>query len=149
MRHLGKAICLVFEQFHTAGIQVHREVLSMLRLNVRMETSLADNRTQFAFPPEEARKFTDACDAMLLLHHKVALHYAQNGVQLFEVTRKCHLLQHVGILAGNIKSRATWCLSGEDFMQKSQLMAQAAVRGFQSTKVIAKLARKYRIAAHL
>ena len=66
------------------------------------ERLLADNRREFAFPPEEARKFTDACDVMLLLHQKVALHYAQNGVQLFDVTSKCHLLQHLGILAGSI-----------------------------------------------
>ena len=149
IRHLGKALCKVWETLHDPTVQIHREILLMLRCNVAMESVIEEFRYRYALPPAPAEKFRQNCDAMLLIQAKIARFYAENGLQLFDLTSKCHLLQHLGILAAFISPRTTWCFSGEDFMKKSQTLAQSAVRGLPCTKVMGKMASKYRLALQL
>ena len=146
VRHLGRALALVFEQFYNNALQTHREILLMLQLNVEMENILEANRNEYALPGDEAARFEGACDSMLILNGKIARTFAENGLQLFDLTAKAHLLQHLGILARGISPRVTWCFAGEDFQRRAQQLAQSAVRGLQPTAVMGKMARKYRLA---
>ena len=146
VRHLGRALCLVFQECHNEHLEVHREILLMLQLNAEMENILEANKDHYAFPGPEAARFTTACDSMLVLQSKIARAFAESGVQLFDLTSKTHLLQHLGMLARAISPRVTWCFAGEDFQKKAQQMAQAAVRGLKPSSVMVKIARKYRLA---
>ena len=149
IRHLGRALRVVFEKFYNPAIEVHREILLMLRFNNAMERILEENRFEYSLPPAAAQEFRQACDGMLLLQAKIARHFAESGCQLFDLTTKCHLLQHLGLLGGAISPRVTWCFSGEDFMQKSQCLAQACARGTPGHLVMPKMAGKYRVALQL
>ena len=146
VRHLGRALALVFEEFYNNALQTHREILLMLQLNVEMENILEANRNEYALLGDEAARFEGACDSMLILNGKIARAFAENGLQLFDLTAKVHLLQHLGILARGISPRVTWCFAGEDFQRRAQQLAQSAVRGLQPTAVMGKMARKYRLA---
>ena len=105
IRHLGKALYVVWLKFHKKDLQIHRDIALVLKLNCAMETLIEDYRTEYSFPPEAARRFQSACDGMLLMLSKVAKHYAEEGQQFFDLTNKWHFLQHLGLLAGGISPR--------------------------------------------
>ena len=149
VRHLGRALSRVFDDFMNDALQIHRDISRMLHFNIEMENILEQNRAKYALPEEEATRFARSCDAMLLLQERIARHFAISGSQLFNLTSKSHMLQHLGILARAINPRLTWCWSGEDFMQQTQALAQSAVRGVRATDVMTKMARKYRVGLHL
>ena len=149
IRHLGFALTIVFRRFMNKNLQVHREVLYMLEANNRMEKLLEENRTQWAFDAEPAMQFEEACEQMFLLQARVARHFAESGERLFDMTPKCHFLQHLAIMAKGISPRVTWCFAGEDMMQRVQTLAQSSSRGVHVTRVMAKMIRKYRLALKL
>ena len=132
VRHLGRALSRVFDDFMNDALQIHRDISRMLHFNIEMENILEQNRAKYALPEEEATRFARSCDAMLLLQERIARHVAI-----------------LGILARAINPRLTWCWSGEDFMQQTQALAQSAVRGVRATDVMTKMARKYRVGLHL
>ena len=149
LRHLGHALTLVFQKFMNPHLQVHREILLMLQANNFMERLLEENRFRYSLSTSDARRFEEACNSMLLLQASVARHFAEAGKQLFDVTSKCHLLQHLAMTAGGVNPRVTWCFSGEDMMQKMQCLAQSSSRGVHVTRVMSKMIRKYRIAMEM
>ena len=53
-----------------------------------MEDIISERRASFSLPPEAAERFTNSC-AGWLLQAKIAGHFAEDGVQLFNVTSKC------------------------------------------------------------
>ena len=125
-------------------------IVELLRkLNNRMEDIVSERRRGFALPPEAAANFRESCNGMLVLQAKVARHFAENGIQLFNVTSKCHLVQHLALMSDILNPQVIWCFAGEDMMQKAQRMAQAACRGVKPWQVCAKMAEKYRLALHL
>ena len=105
IRHLGKALQIVWLKFYNKRLGVHRDIALILKLNCAMESIIEDNRSEYAFPPEAATRFRTSCDGMLLLLSKTAKHFAEDGQQFFDLTSKNHLLQHLGILAGGISPR--------------------------------------------
>ena len=146
IRHLGFALTLVFKKFMNAGLRVHREILYMLQANNTMERLLSENRTRWSFDAESAAQFATACSEMLSLQARVARHFAESGEQLFDMTPKCHFLQHLAIMSNGISPRVTWCWAGEDFMHRAQVLAQSSSRGIHCTRVMSKMIRKYRVA---
>ena len=60
-----------------------------------MEQLITDCREDISFPPAEATRFAKACERMLTLHAALANHFAEEETDLFTLTSKCHMLQHI------------------------------------------------------
>ncbi|OLP80377.1 hypothetical protein AK812_SmicGene39217 [Symbiodinium microadriaticum] len=92
IRHLGKALYVVWLKFQKKDLQIHRDIALVLKLNCAMETLIEDYRTEYSFPPEAARRFQSACDGMLLMLSKVAKHYAE---VMKKICRKYRIALHL------------------------------------------------------
>jgi hypothetical protein len=149
IKSFGRVLVDIFNRHHNPAIEIHREVLLMLRLNVQMEDILSEHRSQITLPPSAAAAFEEATSGHLLLYAQLAKHFAEEGLQLFDLTSKFHLLQHLSLLARHVSPRCVWCFSGEDLMSRVQLLAQSCSRGVHPLSVVSKMARHYRIALHL
>eukprot|EP00439_Symbiodinium_sp_Y106_P030300 s2_g3.t1 len=57
IRHLGKALQIVWLKFYNKRLGVHRDIALILKLNCAMESIIEDNRSEYAFPPEAATRF--------------------------------------------------------------------------------------------
>jgi hypothetical protein len=86
---------------------------------------------------------------MLLLLTQIADHFVEEGLKVFDITSKSHMLQELAILSRCINPKVIWCFMGEDQMQRMQQIAKACVRGNKVDQQTSKLARHYRLALHL
>ncbi|CAE7347940.1 unnamed protein product, partial [Symbiodinium sp. KB8] len=53
VRHLGRALSRVFDDFMNDALQIHRDISRMLHFNIEMENILEQNRAKYALPEEE------------------------------------------------------------------------------------------------
>ena len=109
IRHFAPAIFHLWTYHMNPDLEVHQQIKLLLKFSVQMEQLLTDNREEIAFPPDDARKFTAACSNMLSLHASVANHFAEEGTELFTLTSKCHMLQHIALLAPCLSPRLVPC----------------------------------------
>ncbi|CAE7780475.1 unnamed protein product [Symbiodinium necroappetens] len=149
VRHLIRPMLDTWLFFCNSRLHVHQQISLMLKQNVLMESVLTDYKEALQFPAKAAQAFRDATTNMLLLHAAVATHFAHSGIQVFDLTSKFHLLQHIADYSEYISPRVVWCFSGEDLMRHTQKLAQSSSRGVGPCRVVGKMARKYRLALHL
>ncbi|CAE7526142.1 unnamed protein product [Symbiodinium sp. CCMP2592] len=149
LKNFGRALLHVWEQCMKPHIQTHQQILLMFQMNVKMEDLLSEHKTLWVLPEAAAREFRESARAMLLVYNAVARHFAEEGLQLFDITSKFHLLQHITDYADCVSPRLVWCFSGEDLMRHMQHLAQSCSRGVKPVTVVNKMARKYRLAMHL
>ena len=121
----------------------------MLKQNVHLEQMITYHKDDFCLPPGAAQEFQETTTAMLLLLTQVAEHFIAEGVKLFDITSKAHMLQELAVLSRSINPKVTWCFMGEDQMQRMQQVAKACVRGNRVDQQAAKIARHYRLGLHL
>lgn len=149
IRHFGKALLALFESQMNPGIQLHKRIALMLKHNVHLENLITEYKQDFAFPPGPAQEFEECTSSMLLLLTQIADHFVGEGLKLFDITSKSHMLQELSILARSINPSTTWCFMGEDMQQRMQQIAKTCVKGNRADKQTTKLARHYRLALHL
>lgn len=149
IRHFADIIVHLWQRHMSSELLVHKQIHLLLKLSARMEQLITDNREEIAFPPPEARKFATACQEMLSLHAVLANHFAEEETDLFTLTSKCHMLQHISLLAGCINPRLVWCFSGEDMQNRVQQLAQASVKGNNAASAVNKIVRHYRLAMQI
>ena len=78
IKNFGRALLYVFEAFCNQRLEVHRQVLLMLKLNVRMEDLLSEHKACFAFPAAAAAaEFRQCTGDMLLLHAAISRHFPE------------------------------------------------------------------------
>ena len=96
-----------------------------------------------------ADEFEEAAFAMARLQSEVAEHFqAAVGEPLFDITIKTHLVCHSAKESRHINPRLVWCFSGEDYMRRSQELAQSCVRGNKPYDVTNKMANHFRLGLH-
>ncbi|CAK9077599.1 unnamed protein product, partial [Durusdinium trenchii] len=139
IRHFADIIVHLWQRHMSSELLVHKQIHLLLKLSARMEQLITDNREEIAFPAPEARKFAKACQEMLSLHAVLANHFAEEETDLFTLTSKCHMLQHISLLAGCINPRLVWCFSGEDMQNRVQQLAQASVKGNNAASAVNKI----------
>ncbi|CAK9091525.1 unnamed protein product [Durusdinium trenchii] len=147
--HFADIIVHLWQRHMSSELLVHKQIHLLLKLSARMEQLITDNREEIAFPAPEARKFAKACQEMLSLHAALANHFAEEETDLFTLTSKCHMLQHISLLAGCINPRLVWCFSGEDMQNRVQQLAQASVKGNNAASAVNKIVRHYRLAMQI
>lgn len=148
VRHFGPALLSLWQRHMNSAITIHRQIELILKANIALEQYISDYKGEFAFPPLVAQRFEETCNTMLLLQSQVAEHFVGEGLKLFDITSKTHMLQELAIASKYISPRVVWAFMGEDQMQRVQKVAQSCTRGVGVSVQSVKLARHYRLGLH-
>ena len=111
IRYFAPVILHLWTQHMSPEMEVHQKILLLLKFSAQMEELITENREELSFPPSDARRFASACENMLTLHASLANHFAEEGTDLFTLTSKCHMLQHIALLAHCLSPRLDTCLT--------------------------------------
>ena len=95
----------LWQAFMNPALKVHKQIRLMLEANAHLEDLLTEYEQDVAFPPPVADDFENTCCTMLCLHGQVAAHFAEEGMDLFNLTAKSHMVQHISLLARCISPR--------------------------------------------
>ena len=154
IKYFGKPLLAVWSKWMNPALVVHRRIHLMLKCNVMMEDIMSEHKNDFALPPESATKFKQTAFTMAQLQTQVAEHFLSNclheqGQPLFDITSKTHMVLHCALLSGSINPRKTWCFTGEDMMQKGQILFASCAKGDTGPDAVCKGMSHYRLALHL
>ena len=150
IRSFGPAILSLWQQFHNPGLQIHKYILLLLKLNQQVDFVLEEYKGFFSFPANIAEDFTKTIFQMGHLQVLVESHFAnEGGPHLFTTTSKLHGLAHSGLLSKYVSPRLVWCFTGEDYMHHIQVLAQSCLAGTGPYLMGNKVASKMRNALHV
>ena len=121
----------------------HGQIKMMLQASVKLEEMLEDHAELNKYTPSIHDEFMQACDKFLVLSTAVARFYADEGLKVFDIVPKHHLLWHACHMSQFLNPRRSWCYSGEDYMQHMRKLAQSCLRGTPSWMVSQKMTRKF------
>ena len=105
IKHFVYPLLSLWELYMNSGLKLHRQIRLMLKTNAHLEDLLSLYEQDVAFPPPVADDFEDTCCTMLCLHGQIASHFAEEGTDLFNLTGKAHMVQHISLLARCISPR--------------------------------------------
>ena len=149
VKYVIPAIVALWQKHMSRGVYVHRQILLMLKLNAKLESMLNQHVGSNKLPEPDATVFEQTAFAMARLQSEVARHYSGEAVKLFSITSKTHFVCHDAMLARHMNPKLVWCFGGEDYMHKSQKLAQSCTRGVSQTACTVKLASHYRVGLDL
>lgn len=140
----------VWEKYRNPALLLRQQVSLMLRLNLRMETILEENKDQLSFDDVTFSEFRDVAFGMFAVQSQVARHFMEgdDDKNLFSLTSKSHMLLHSVLRSKFLSPRLVWAFQGEDMMQKVQALAKNCVRGNDAAQATIKTARRYRLGLH-
>ena len=133
---------------------VHKRVLAVLKLNLKIEDTLYMCRDMYTLPEDVHKTFVENVFAMLQIQTGLAHHFASSDdpslstVKLFTLTQKAHFLAHISLLSLYINPVRTWCYRGEDFMKVCRALIENCVRGVSPYEVSKKNFEHYRAGLH-
>ena len=97
----------------------------------------------------EAQKFAAATDKMLNHYSWLANKALSDGLKLWSMVQKHHLLIHLASQTERLHPCTFWCYGSESFMSIAVHMAASCTRGTAADKVAKKVLDKFRIVFHL
>ena len=150
VKNVGLVVLNLWQQYHNGAVEVHRMVLAMLKMNVKMESILADHKHENHFSPMAAEQFQAAAFQMGHLNHLIANHFEkEEGVpNVCNMTAKLHMVMHCAQYSGALNPRLVWCFSGEDYMRFMKTLGQQCCKGLQPQDVCTKMVQHWRLGMH-
>lgn len=150
IKHFIEPLIHVWEKYRNPALLLRQQVSLMLRLNLRMETILEENKDQLSFDDVTFSEFRDVAFGMFAVQSQVARHFMEgdDDKNLFSLTSKSHMLLHSVLRSKFLSPRLVWAFQGEDMMQKVQALAKNCVRGNDAAQATIKTARRYRLGLH-
>ena len=159
-RQEGKAIeirsfCHVlvhlWAKFHNPNLQIHRQILLLLKLSGQIDAVLEEYEGEYALPAPAALKFKKLVFNMGYLVILLENHFKnEEGVpHLFTATSKLHGVAHAALWAEFVSPRLVWCFTGEDYMHHVQSLAQSCIAGTGPYLTVNKTVDKMRVALHI
>lgn len=150
VKYFGALVLFLWEKFCNRHLEIHRQILAMLKANLKMEQLMDNCKNLDAFPPDQHLELKQACSTMCHLQNLVSRHFEdeEDLPNCCQVTSKSHCLMHICELAGSINPRKTWCFTGESFMNVSKTLAQNCVKGVKPANVNAKMLGHWRLGTH-
>ncbi len=143
------ALANAWARFSNPNDETHKKIALMLKLNIKMETTIDEHCDSMNFPTQDAKQFAHDCFAMCHIQHGLQQYFKEQGNnKLMNITSKCHFLCHIALNSKHLNPRRTWCFSGEDQMRRVQRLAQNCVRRLNGMDVPTKMVRHLRIALH-
>ena len=149
IRSLAEPLLLVWADKMTAAIESHRKIHLLLKLNLRLEQLLVDNKFESTFSDANAAVFRDAMNGFCLIQEQLSQHFCDNSPRMFNLTEKSHFLQHLALEAHCLNPRLIWCFAGEDAQRRVQRLSAACVKGQRPGQAEVKMCHRYRLALHL
>ena len=110
---------------------MHRQILTVLKLNSRIEDLLDEHKESVALPAAAAKELLDACCTMCHVQGLLFDHFSDEPVQLFNTTLKTHDLIHLALLSHQINPRVVWNFCGESYMGILKLLGANCVKGLR------------------
>ena len=134
IHHLHKVVLHLWSKHHNHHITVHRQILTVLKLNSRIEDLLDEHKESVALPAAAAKELLDACCSNCSMCHVQSLlfdHFSDEPVQLFNTTLKTHDLIHLALHSHQINPRVVWNFCGESYMGILKLLGANCVKGLR------------------
>lgn len=147
IKYLCRPLLSVWEKFSNPQLKIHKLIHLYLKINCEVEEMLITHKMEMSLPSEEAAKFEELVEHMLLVLTSIADHFI--GDKLFGLTQKAHFIQHLALLAKYLNPRVVWCFMGEDHQKRMSGLAKTCVKGQQAGQTIFKMLHRYRLALEL
>ena len=149
IRGLARPLLHIWSGKMTQGLETHRRILLLLKLNWKLEDMLGQFKGSFNMPGPDAAVFGDTMSGFLLLQSELSDFFKDHEPRMFAVTEKSHFLQHLGLEAKWLNPRLIWCFSGEDMQRRVQRLTQTCVKGQGPGQSTVKMCYRYRAALHM
>jgi hypothetical protein len=143
VKTFGAALMHVFQSKMVPGEVHHRQILLLLKMSVRLEQIMVEQREAIRFDPPVADEFFQCAIAYAQLASALARRYNSVGISMFDITIKMHYLVHGAYRARHLNPRLGWCYGGEDFQNKVKRLGQSCVRGTAPWQLSVKFVTKY------
>jgi hypothetical protein len=147
IRHLGKALLHVFEMFSDNRKTLHKRVRATLKLNIKLEEQL-DSNLDWNYKGTEYNDFKKTAHEFLCGYNACRASAAQEGLDLFSITIKSHMLMHSVLRSTWIHPKLCWCFGGEAFMKVIKQLHASCTSGMAIHNVTVKSAGKFLVALH-
>ena len=106
IRHLAPAMLYIWNRHKgPAATSVHTMISALLKESCQLENHISDYKDALGFPPVVAKQFSKSCENMLTLQASLASHFIGEGLDLFTLTSKAHMLQHIAMVSGCVSPR--------------------------------------------
>lgn len=106
IRHLAPAMLYIWNRHKgAAATTVHTMISALLKESCQLENHISDYKDALSFPPVVAKQFSKSCENMLTLQASLASHFIGEGLDLFTLTSKAHMLQHIAMVSGCVSPR--------------------------------------------
>lgn len=151
VRSFGPIALALWQRFANPNVCMHNNLLVLLKLMQQVDVILEENKHEFAFSDQVAKKFSDCIFNIGHLQLLLESHYqSEEGVpHLFTSTSKLHGLAHSALLCKYVSPRIVWCFTGEDYMKHIQHLSQSCLAGTGPYLLVNKMADKMRVALHV
>lgn len=151
VRSFCNVLVHLWTKFHNPNLQIHRQVLVLLKLSGQVDAVLEEYKGEYALPAPAALKFKKL---VFNMGHMVILlenHFKNedNVPHLFTATSKLHGVAHAALWAEFVSPRLVWCFAGEDYMHHVQSLAQSCIAGTGPYLTVNKTVDKMRMALHI
>ena len=132
---------------HNPNIVLHRQILTMLKVNVALENLLEEHKQESAFPGPAAAEFKDTAFKMAHVSNIIASHFhsEEDTPWICHVTAKLQLVLHSALLAHCINPSLVWNFVSEGFMGVARQLAANSVKGSSPLDAPAKIMEHWRI----
>ena len=131
IKGFGSALVGVFQKLMNPSDPKHHLVLKGLKVSVRIDDIMHQNRHTYRYPPAIAEEFEaccfDYCRITVALIN--AYHKSDPPVALFNYTIKAHYVMHLGLCARYTNPSFGACYEGETLMQTCRELFQASCDG--------------------
>ena len=149
IRGLARPLLHIWSGKMTQGLETHRRIRLLLKLNWKLEDMLGQFKGSFNMPGPDAAVFGDTMSGFLLLQSELSDFFKDHEPRVFAVTEKSHFLQRLGLEAKWLNPRLIWCFSGEDMQRRVQRLTQTCVKGQGPGQSTVKMCYRYRAALHM
>ena len=109
------AIQALWQNCMSVRITVHKKINTMLKQIALAESILSEHIGEVALPAPSADKFKHAVFAFCQLHVQLSEHFENEGVKVFNVTAKSHMLLHAALLSKYLNPVLVWCFKRRGF----------------------------------
>lgn len=131
IKQFGPVLEHIFLKYMQAGNVLHALTTRGLRMSVRIDEILAENKHTYRLPPDEAKEFRkccfDFCKVECALIKK--FHRSDPAIPLFHYTIKSQGLMHLGVVAGYINPSMGSCYQGETLMRTAKRVVASSANG--------------------
>ena len=129
LRHLGKALLADWLKHANPHDRKHAMVTAAMEASVACEQALSDHPNYSVLPEPDRSDFEQNLWSFLAYFQALHSMCKDEGVLLFSVTIKAHMLAHTALQSEYMNPVKGWCFMGEDMMHFMRQLTSASCKG--------------------